>query len=54
MKKLAIVFAIGAAALTGGSAAYAADNTVKATTPTGVAVAVTTMPGTDTLACLTT
>src|SRR3979409_2078930 len=30
MKKLAIVFAVGAAALRGGSAANAADNTVKA------------------------
>ena len=30
MKKLAIVFAVGAAALMGGSAAYAADNAVKA------------------------
>ena len=30
MKKLAIVFAVGAAALLGGSAANAADNTVKA------------------------
>jgi hypothetical protein len=29
MKKLAIVFAVGAAALMGGSAAYAADNAVK-------------------------
>ncbi|MEH2539838.1 hypothetical protein [Bradyrhizobium sp. AZCC 1699] len=30
MKKLAIVFAVGAAALIGGSAANAADNAVKA------------------------
>ena len=30
MRKLAIVFAVGAAALLGGSAAHAADNTVKA------------------------
>ena len=30
MRKLAIVFAVGAAALLGGSAANAADNTVKA------------------------
>jgi hypothetical protein len=30
MKKLALVFAVGAAALIGGSAANAADNTVKA------------------------
>lgn len=30
MKKLALVFAVGAAALFGGSAANAADNTVKA------------------------
>ncbi|UPJ49073.1 hypothetical protein IVB30_39905 [Bradyrhizobium sp. 200] len=30
MRKLAIVFAVGAAALMGGSAAYAADNSVKA------------------------
>jgi len=37
MKKLAIVFAIGAAALTGGSAAYAADNAVKPRAPIGVA-----------------
>jgi hypothetical protein len=29
MKKLAIMFAVGAAALMGGSAAYAADNAVK-------------------------
>jgi hypothetical protein len=29
MKKLAIAFAVGAAALLGGSAANAADNTVK-------------------------
>ena len=29
MKKLAIVFAVGAAALMGGSAAYAADNAMK-------------------------
>ena len=32
MKKLAIVFAVGAAALMGGSAANAADNSVKAKT----------------------
>jgi len=37
MKKLAIVFAVGAAALTGGSAAYAADNAVKANASTNVA-----------------
>jgi len=30
MKKLAIIFAVGAAALLGGSAADAADNAVKA------------------------
>ena len=36
MKKLAIVFAVGAAALLGGSAANAADNPVKAKTATGV------------------
>ena len=36
MKKLAIVFAIGAAALLGGSAANAADNTVKAKAATDV------------------
>src|SRR6266850_2026463 len=36
MKKLAIVFAVGAAALFGGSAANAADNTVKAKAATGV------------------
>ncbi len=34
MKKLAIVFAVGAAALLGGSAANAADNPVKAKTST--------------------
>ena len=37
MKKLAIVFAVGAAALLGGSAANAADNTVKAKASTEVA-----------------
>jgi hypothetical protein len=36
MKKLAIVFAVGAAALTGGSAAYAADNAVKSKASTEV------------------
>ena len=36
MKKLALVFAIGAAALFGGSAANAADNTVKAKAATDV------------------
>jgi len=36
MKKLAIVFAVGAVALLGGSAANAADNPVKAKTATGV------------------
>jgi hypothetical protein len=36
MKKLAIIFGIGAAALLGGSAANAADNTVKAQAATGV------------------
>ena len=36
MKKLAIVFAVGAAALLGGSAANAADNTVKAKAVTDV------------------
>ena len=36
MKKLAIVFAVGAAALLGGSAANAADNTVKAKAATNV------------------
>src|SRR5260370_22227028 len=36
MKKLAIVFAVGAAALLGGSAANAADNTVKANAATDV------------------
>ena len=36
MKKLAIVFAVGTAALTGGSVASAADNSVKAKTSTGV------------------
>lgn len=35
MKKLALVFAVGAAALFGGSAANAADNTVKAKAATG-------------------
>jgi hypothetical protein len=37
MKKLAIVIAVGAAALLGGSAANAADNTVRATAATDVA-----------------
>ena len=36
MKKLAIMFAVGAAALMGGSAAYAADNAVKAKPSTDV------------------
>jgi hypothetical protein len=36
MKKLAILFAVGAVALLGGSAANAADNTVKAKAATGV------------------
>jgi hypothetical protein len=36
MKKLAIVFAVGAAALLGSSAANAADNTVKAKAATDV------------------
>ena len=36
MKKLAIAFAVGAAALFGGSAANAADNTVKAKASTDV------------------
>ena len=36
MKKLAIVFTVGAAALLGGSAANAADNTVKAKAATDV------------------
>jgi hypothetical protein len=36
MKKLAVVFAVGAAALLGGSAANAADNTVKAEAATDV------------------
>jgi hypothetical protein len=36
MKKLAIAFAVGAAALMGGSAAYAADNAVKAKPGTDV------------------
>ena len=36
MNKLAIAFAVGAAALLGGSAANAADNTVKAKAATGV------------------
>jgi hypothetical protein len=34
MKKLAIVFAVGAATLMGGSAAYAADNAVKSKSST--------------------
>jgi hypothetical protein len=34
MKKLAIVFAVGATALMGGSAAYAADNAAKSKSPT--------------------
>jgi len=42
MKKLAIVFAVGAAALLGASAANAADNPVKAKAATGV-----TQPSTD-------
>jgi len=37
MKKLAIVFAVGAVALLGGSAANATDNTVKAKAATDVA-----------------
>ncbi|MDP1581848.1 MAG: hypothetical protein Q8M18_00285 [Bradyrhizobium sp.] len=37
MKKLALVFAVGAAALIGGSAANATDNTVKAKAATDVA-----------------
>ena len=37
MKKLALVFAVGAAALFGGSAANAADNTVKAKAATDMA-----------------
>lgn len=37
MKKLAIVFAVGAAALMGGSVANAADNSVKAKSTPGVA-----------------
>ena len=37
MKKLAIVFAVGAAALMGGSAAYAADSAVKSKSSTGAA-----------------
>ncbi|WP_065752310.1 hypothetical protein [Bradyrhizobium paxllaeri] len=37
MKKLAIVFAVGAAALMGGSAANAADNAVKARNAPGAA-----------------
>jgi hypothetical protein len=36
MKKLAITFAVGAAALMGGSAAYAADNAVKSKSSTDV------------------
>jgi hypothetical protein len=36
MKKLAIVFAVGTAALIGGSVANAADNSVKALTSTDV------------------
>jgi hypothetical protein len=36
MKKLALIFAVGAAALIGGSAANAADNTVKAKAATDV------------------
>ena len=37
MNKLAIAFAVGAAAVLGGSAANAADNTVKAGSPINVA-----------------
>ena len=37
MKKLAIVFAVGAAALMGGSAAYAADNAMKSKASTDAA-----------------
>jgi hypothetical protein len=37
MKKLALVFAVGAAALFGGAAANAADNTVKAKAATNAA-----------------
>ncbi|MEH2514703.1 hypothetical protein V1279_000276 [Bradyrhizobium sp. AZCC 1610] len=36
MKKLAVMFAVGAATLIGGSAAYAADNAVKAKPSTDV------------------
>src|SRR5438445_9111040 len=42
MKKLAIAFAVGAAALLGGSAAHASDNTVKTKAATDV-----TQPSTD-------
>jgi hypothetical protein len=42
MKKLAIMFAVGAAALTGGSAAYAADNAVKSKPSTDVTQSSTT------------
>ena len=42
MKKLSIVFAVGAAALLGGSAANASDNTVKTKAATDV-----TQPATD-------
>jgi hypothetical protein len=42
MKKLAIVFAVGAAALLGGSAAQASDNTIK-----GKAASDVTQPSTD-------
>jgi hypothetical protein len=47
MKKLAIVFAVGAAALMGGSA-YAADNALKSKSSTDAAQSrITTQPSTD-------
>src|SRR5215203_5155258 len=48
MKKLAIVFAVGVAALMGGSAAYAADSAVKSKSSTDAAQSrIATQPSTD-------
>ena len=47
MKKLAIVFAVGAAALMGGSAAYAADNAVKSKSSTDATQSIAAQSPTD-------
>jgi hypothetical protein len=47
MKKLAIVFAVGAAALLGGSAAYASDNIAKTNIARTKAATDVTQPSTD-------